>query len=450
MKRLKLICVFIFSSLINTYGQKKVVYHSYAAAFQQPEKVKVLSISCIHNNALFTDGCHKIHPKIHRLKNLESLILLETDIKTFPKAMGKLKSLKHLELYNNWDINYEKELCELVVFDSLEVLEVPFSGIKRLPSCIGQIKSLKEINLSQNHNLDIASTFSILKQLPKLETLDLGGWDSLMVVPLEIHDLPNLKNIVLDYHRHQKGFDFKTSFIRLSILNLKSIILSNNGLKSLPKEVTLLEHLEYIDLSENLFDSIPPEVSVLPNIKEIKIRSNHFTFKYIGENIHNLQKLEKLDLSHNWKLDGQTTIVYLSVLPNLKDLNFFSCRLDSIPNEMKNFKALEKLDISRNPKIDFSDLFTKLISVKSLKSLVLDDNKLTTLPKEIGMLSNLEYLSLGQNPIEVLPEEFFQLKNLKILNAYGNFGTRLADSEIEKVKEKLPNCKIIKEWFYKN
>ena len=69
---------------------------------------------------------------------------------------------------------------------------------------------------------------------------------------------------------------------------------------------------------------------------------------------------------------------------------------------------------------------------------------------EVGLLASLEYLSLGQNPIETLPEEFYRLKNLKVLNVYGNYNTRLKESEIEKIKKKLPECEIITEWIFRN
>jgi Leucine-rich repeat (LRR) protein len=115
-----------------------------------------------------------------------------------------------------------------------------------------------------------------------------------------------------------------------------------------------------------------------------------------------------------------------------------------------NFPALEELNLTRNPKIDFADLFKKLSSVKTLKYLDISENKLTTLPKEIGLLTSLEYLVIGQNAISALPEEFFNLANLKILNVYGSYGYKISETELQKIKEKLPNCEIIEEWVYRN
>lgn len=115
-----------------------------------------------------------------------------------------------------------------------------------------------------------------------------------------------------------------------------------------------------------------------------------------------------------------------------------------------NFIALEKLNLTRNPKIDFAELFIKLSKIKTLKYLDLSDNKLTVLPKEIGLLTSLEYLVIGQNAISALPEEFFNLTNLKVINVYGNYNCKISDTELQRIKDRLPDCKIINEWVFRD
>ena len=81
---------------------------------------------------------------------------------------------------------------------------------------------------------------------------------------------------------------------------------------------------------------------------------------------------------------------------------------------------------------------------------VISDNKLTDLPKEIGLLTSLEHLVIGyDNAILSLPEEFFNLTNLKILNLYGHSETKMSEVELQKIRKRLPNCEIIEKWVYR-
>ena len=133
----------------------------------------------------------------------------------------------------------------------------------------------------------------------------------------------------------------------------------------------------------------------------------------------------------------------------MKFLDFFSCGIENIPDEIRNYKALERLNLSRNSKIDFSDLFNKLSSVKTLKYLDISDNKISSLPKEIGLLTSLEYLCIGRNPIITIPDEIVKLKNLKVVNV--NRGKyKVSESGINKIKELLPNCQIVTDWIYRD
>lgn len=52
--------------------------------------------------------------------------------------------------------------------------------------------------------------------------------------------------------------------------------------------------------------------------------------------------------------------------------------------------------------------------------IAMQDPKLTEVPAEIGLLVNLECLDLSFNRIGTLPEEFKNLKNLKVLVLAGN------------------------------
>lgn len=87
---------------------------------------------------------------------------------------------------------------------------------------------------------------------------------------------------------------------------------------------------------------------------------------------------------------------------------------------------------------------------------------ISEIPKEIKKLENLEELHLPLNYITKLPIEILELKNLKVIDLSENpgfadietvsqmnwleefycFGCHLSESDIEKLKTELPDCKI--------
>lgn len=442
------VTISIFLLTTSSFAQRDGNYSTFSSAFQNIDSAKSIYINCMHNNEFGTDGCDSLPSDIDKFYNLTSLYISESRIKTLPTSINQLKKLKELHLKYLFFFNYEKELCKLRGLDSLEYLGLWMAGIKTLPDCIGQMKSLKNIDLSQNENVNIEKAFQTFKQLPNLEILNLSGIGNLSVIPKDISEITNLKSLQLDYLTDK--FDYKTSFERIALLKIKSLSLTHNWLSALPSTISELKDLEYINLSDNNFESFPIELFALTNLKEIKIQHNNHTFINVGNEITKLENLEKINFGNNWRLNGKHAIITLSKLPKLKDLDFFSCRLDSIPTEIGNFRALEKLNLTRNPQIAFAELFRKLSPVKTLKYLDISDNKIASLPKEIGLLSSLEYLVIGQNFISNLPEEFFSLTNLKTLNVYGNYDRRIPNAELEKVRQRLPNCKIINEWVFRD
>lgn len=435
MRVLATIPILLFSA--HCFGQKNGYYSDFSSAFQNVDSVESISINCMNNNEFNTDGCDSLPMNIGKFHNMTSLHISESDFSSLPNSIIALKKLKKLYLNLLYYFNYETELCKLQGLDSLEYLSLWMLRIETLPSCVGQIKSLRHIDISQNGNLNIKKAFETFKQLPNLETLNLSSIDNLRVLPKDINEVRNLKSIQLNYFRSK--FDFKTSFDRLSYLSIKSLSLTNNYLDELPSTISKLKELEYIDLSDNHFDSIPKELFELTKLKHIKIQFNNNSFTNVSAEITKLTNLETINFGNNWMQNGQQVIVSLSKLPNLKDLILFGCHLDTIPNEAMNFPALEKLNLDGNPKIDFADLFKKLSSVKTLKYLDISDNNLTTLPKEIGLLTSLECLIIGRNSISTLPEEFFDLSNLKVLNVYGNYDKKISEAGLLKIRERLPS-----------
>src|SRR5215213_6796182 len=69
---------------------------------------------------------------------------------------------------------------------------------------------------------------------------------------------------------------------------------------------------------------------------------------------------------------------------------------------------------------DIAELLPEILKLKNLKVLNLFGNQLTVLDKEFAKLLNLQELILGSNQLSILDKEFAKLKNLKALSLTRN------------------------------
>lgn len=123
---------------------------------------------------------------------------------------------------------------------------------------------------------------------------------------------------------------------------------------------------------------------------------------------------------------------------NTTELILSNNNIRTLPSEMGK---MEKLAVFR---IDHNALEGSLIGeIRKMPLVILDVsyNKMTGMPAEIGQLNKLESLNYSYNNITGLPNELENLKStLKEFNLTGN---PLSPDTLEKLKEMLPNTKII-------
>lgn len=83
-------------------------------------------------------------------------------------------------------------------------------------------------------------------------------------------------------------------------------------------------------------------------------------------------------------------------------------------------------------------------SFPNLKELYLGYNKFTVLPDELGNISTIEYLDLSGNYLlKTLPEGLKNLTQLKKIEIKDH--KFMPETEIQKLREWLPNCEIVSE-----
>jgi Leucine-rich repeat (LRR) protein len=234
------------------------------------------------------------------------------------------------------------------------------------------------------------------------------------------------------------------------------LILSNNNLDEVPKEIEDFIWLKVLFLNKNLLKCIDG-ISKLRNLEELYLSENNIedldSLKYLKNlkvldltsnkisNIKpliNLENLERLQISKNFiqKLDG------LSKCKNLKVLNISSNKITNL-SEFESLKNLNVLNISNNLISNLNGLETlnklqvleaqgntientnNLINKNSLKSLNLSKNNLKNLDncKEI---KNIKSIDLSHNSIENIDA----IENLEIIESINLDNNNIKDLEI--------------------
>lgn len=205
-----------------------------------------------------------------------------------------------------------------------------------------------------------------------------------MTVPTII--IPLLRGADLSYNNfHGEAFPKSIESMR----ELEWVKLKKTSLFFIPEEFAKLEKLEKLDLSHNDLASLHGELICLKNLKCLNCRHNKIVESSVPVELFDLNALRILDLSHN--------------------------KLNVIPDKLSECKSLTVLNLSHNNLKSLSEqLFLKLTSLHYLD---LSDNELKTLPPQLGRLTNLHTLKLSNNPLEEHKmRQIERLKSLKVLH----------------------------------
>lgn len=155
--------------------------------------------------------------------------------------------------------------------------------------------------------------------------------------PEQIKEEPNVlrKAIGVPETLRNSTSNLKTISVGMLHMNLKTIDLSYNKIRSLPDEITQLLSLQELRLDHNLLHRLPAQFWRLKTLKELNLSRNRIT--HLPENIHWLQSLEVLKLDYN-----KLTVVpeHIGVLINLKKLYLHENSIAHLPRELCNLTNL--------------------------------------------------------------------------------------------------------------
>lgn len=175
--------------------------------------------------------------------------------------------------------------------------------------------------------------------------------------------------------------------------------------------------LVYVDASENYLDFL--DLESLPELIELRLSCNYI------ENIRPIQgypQLQYLDLSYNSLT--QESVMALSSLPMLRDLDLSGNELKMLPPNMCMFSSLERLVLEHN-KLDDNSIFFELCQIPNLRELGLSYNMLAYVPSQAcceDYFRVLEVLDLTYNYIAAQSdiEPCLECPRLLQLLIYGN------------------------------
>lgn len=147
--------------------------------------------------------------------------------------------------------------------------------------------------------------------------------------PFDIYDLYIEKRLT----QPDKNINIIPSEINL--INLDTLVLNRNMIKSLPKELCDLTYLERLYLDDNKIETLPSKIGKLNNLIVLALSNNKILS--LPDEIGDLNKLKYLYLENN-----QICLIppEIGKLTNLKVLSLEGNLIYSLPREMMNLKNL--------------------------------------------------------------------------------------------------------------
>lgn len=154
-----------------------------------------------------------------------------------------------------------------------------------------------------------------------------------------------------------------------SLSELLSLYITGHRIASIPRELSTLTKLERLNLSDGLITGVPDNFGSLRSLKELDLSSNSAFRDQDLEKITDIATLEELKISSRDE--------------------YGSTHIQTIPSSISRLSKLRVLQIA--------------------------SEKITRIPSELSLLP-LTDLDLSNNPLEVLPDNFDQLKTLNRLD----------------------------------
>jgi Leucine-rich repeat (LRR) protein len=315
--------------------------------------------------------------------------------------------------------------------DKIQSLDLSGQGLLALDEKVFTLQDLVKINLNKNKlkelparlfmlpNLyQVSANDGLLKEigsLPKqtdsmpLAHLSLAN-NKLGSVDEELFLLPNLRTLNL----RQNELKSLGNPGKKAIMNdrLRTIDLSYNRLRDLPKVLSRLTALSSLDVSNNQIKQVDLQPYQSINLEYLNLANNPLTG--LGPELYGVRSLRYLNLSGTLVKELTDSISKLSELTHL----YLSDKIKALPGGLRNHPKLRELTMENN--LNVVTFPSAILSLSRLEVLSLNGTKVRQVPDEIGKLRRLRILSLSNSGITTIPTSLFELPRLQRVDLSAN------------------------------
>ncbi|KAL3746672.1 hypothetical protein ACJRO7_015601, partial [Eucalyptus globulus] len=274
-------------------------------------------------------------------------------------------------------------------------------------ACDLHLKELVILDLSWSKVAHNWKGWSQIK-MPQMRILNLTGCTDLLITP-DFSGFEKLEILILEHCSRLVKIDASIAHLKFLVtLNLKFC----SELSMLPKELNDIKEMKELLIDGTSIKEIP---SILANMKKLKIlsASNCFSLSGLPQSLGQLEALSVLLLDSAKIVELPDSI---GELVQLKQISLRNCRrLGELPDSIGNLgRSLIELDLSGT---GICDLPGSIMNLRGLKVLKMDSCFTREFPRDIGRLTNLEEMhALRCRSLEGdIPSDIGELKSLRML-----------------------------------